>query len=102
MFEFLPIAPPDSILGLSDAFSRDPRSNKINLTVGVFKDEEGRTPILKTVKKAEEILLRSETTKGYMPIEGHPGYLKAVVDLVFGTSIDTARVAAAHPEQQMP
>ena len=95
MFEFLPIAPPDSILGLSDAFSRDPRSNKINLTVGVFKDEEGRTPILKTVKKAEEILLRSETTKGYMPIEGHPGYLKAVVDLVFGTSIDTARVAAA-------
>ncbi len=95
MFEFLPIAPPDSILGLSDAFTRDPRANKINLTVGVFKDEQGRTPILDTVKKAEEILLRSETTKSYMPIEGHPGYLKAVVDLVFGTSIDTHRVAAA-------
>ena len=95
MFEFLPIAPPDSILGLSDAFTNDPRPNKINLTVGVFKDESGRTPILATVKKAEEILLRSETTKSYMPIEGHPGYLKAVLDLVFGTSIDVARVAAA-------
>ena len=95
MFEFLPVAPPDSILGLSDAFSIDPRSSKINLTVGVFKDEQGRTPILATVKKAEEILLRSETTKSYMPIEGHPAYLKSVVDLVFGKSIDKSRVAAA-------
>ena len=95
MFEFLPIAPPDSILGLSEAYSSDPRSNKINLTVGVFKDEQGRTPKLATVKKAEEILLRSETTKSYMPIEGHPAYLKSVVDLVFGKSIDFARVAAA-------
>ena len=95
MFEFLPIAPPDSILGLSDAFTADPRASKINLTVGVFKDEQGRTPILNTVKKAEEILLRTETTKSYMPIEGHPAYLKAVVGLVFGNTIDTARVAAA-------
>ncbi len=95
MFEFLPIAPPDSILGLSDAFTNDPRPNKINLTVGVFKDDSGRTPILATVKKAEEILLRSETTKSYMPIEGHPGYLKAVVDLVFGKNIEHARVASA-------
>ena len=95
MFEFLPVAPPDSILGLSDAFAKDPRPHKINLTVGVYKDEQGRTPILATVKKAEELLLRTETSKGYMPIEGHPEYLKAVVDLVFGTSIDKARVAAA-------
>ena len=95
MFEFLPIAPPDSILGLSDAFTSDPRTNKINLTVGVYKDEQGRTPILATVKKAEEILLRTETSKGYMPIEGHPGYLKAVVELVFDKRFDTARVAAA-------
>lgn len=95
MFEFLPVAPPDSILGLSDAFAKDPRPDKINLTVGVYKDEQGRTPILATVKKAEELLLRTETSKGYMPIEGHPEYLKAVVDLVFGTSIDKARVAAA-------
>ena len=95
MFEFLPTAPPDSILGLSDAFAKDSRANKINLTVGVYKDEQGRTPISATVKKAEEILLRTETSKGYMPIEGHLGYLKAVVDLVFGKSIDTERVAAA-------
>ena len=95
MFEHLPIAPPDSILGLSDAFARDSRTNKINLTVGVYKDEQGRTPILATVKKAEEILFKTEASKSYMPIEGHPEYLTAVVDLIYGKSIDISRVAAA-------
>ena len=95
MFEFLPIAPPDSILGLSDAFAKDPRPGKINLTVGVYKTEEGSTPILATVKKAEVKLLNTENTKGYMPIEGHLEYLKAVVGLVFSDQLDHGRVAAA-------
>ncbi|MEQ1824891.1 MAG: amino acid aminotransferase [Pirellula sp.] len=95
MFEHLPVAPPDSILGLSEAYARDSRPNKINLTVGVYKDEQGRTPILATVKKAEDILLKTETTKTYMPIEGHPDFLKAVVDLIYADKIDTKRVAAA-------
>ncbi len=95
MFEFLPIAPPDSILGLSDAFAKDPRPGKINLTVGVYKTEEGSTPILATVKKAEVKLLSTENTKGYMPIEGHLEYLKAVVGLVFSDQLDHGRVAAA-------
>ena len=96
MFEHLPVAPPDSILGLSEAFSKDPRANKINLTVGVYKDEQGRTPILDTVKKAEASLLKSEMSKGYMPIEGHPEYLKAVTELIYGGSgIDLGRVAIA-------
>ena len=95
MFEHLPVAPPDSILGLSEAFSKDSRANKINLTVGVYKDEQGRTPILDTVKKAEASLLKNEMSKGYMPIEGHPEYLKAVTELVYGGSgIDLGRVAA--------
>jgi aspartate/tyrosine/aromatic aminotransferase len=96
MFEHLPVAPPDSILGLSEAFSKDSRANKINLTVGVYKDEQGRTPILDTVKKAEASLLKNEMSKGYMPIEGHSEYLKAVTELVYGgCGIDLGRVAIA-------
>jgi aspartate aminotransferase len=95
MFENLPIAPPDPILGLSESFSKDPRSDKINLTVGVYKTEDGSTPILKSVKKAEIQILNTQNTKSYMPIEGHPGFLKWVVPLVFGDSVDHARVAAA-------
>ena len=53
MLESLPLAPPDAILGLMEAFKRDPNPNKINLSVGVYKDEAGNTPILQCVKEAE-------------------------------------------------
>ncbi len=96
MFENLPTAPPDSILGLSEAFDRDPRPTKINLTVGVFKDESGRTPILDSVKKAEQLLLTNEKTKSYLPIEGSKDFLQPVLKLVLGDQFDLGRVAAAH------
>lgn len=95
MFEHLPVAPPDSILGLGEAFTKDPRANKINLTVGVYKDEAGSTPILATVKKAEKALLEGEKSKGYMPIEGHPEYIRAAAELVFGKGFEIGRVAGA-------
>ena len=60
MFEKITAAPPDSILGLSEAFKSDPNPNKINLGVGVYKDAHGNTPILATAKKAEQMLLASE------------------------------------------
>jgi aspartate/tyrosine/aromatic aminotransferase len=84
MFDSLPQAPPDAILGLADAFKRDPRARKINLSVGVYKDEQGNTPILDCVKEAERRLLASEKTKGYLSIEGHPDYDRRVPELLFG------------------
>src|SRR6185436_11992845 len=84
MFDSLPLAPPDAILGLSDAFKRDPNPNKINLSAGVYKDEQGNTPILACVKEAERRLLSSEKSKGYLTIEGHPEYACRVLELVFG------------------
>src|SRR5262249_7273711 len=82
--ESLPIAPPDAILGLMDAFKRDPNPNKINLSVGVYKDEAGNTPILQCVKEAERRLLASENSKGYLSIEGHAEYDRLVPELLFG------------------
>ena len=84
MFDTLPLAPPDSILGLTDAFRNDPNPRKINLSVGVYKDEHGNTPILACVKEAERRLLASEQHKGYLPIEGHPEYDARVQELLFG------------------
>jgi aspartate/tyrosine/aromatic aminotransferase len=74
MFEHIQAAPADPILGLNDAYKKDPNPNKINLGVGVFKDEQGNTPILKAVKQAEECLLAEEKTKSYLSIEGAPAY----------------------------
>jgi aspartate aminotransferase len=96
MFEHIPVAPPDSILGLNEVFEKDSRPEKINLTVGVFKDEQGRTPILESVRIAERRIIEHQKTKSYLPIEGGADFNRAVIDLVFGDAIDPARVAAAH------
>ncbi|WP_421847160.1 amino acid aminotransferase [Marinomonas sp.] len=84
MFEHIQAAPADPILGLNDAYKNDQNPNKINLGVGVYKDEQGNTPILKSVKQAEERLLAQEITKSYLSIEGAPAYRSAVQALLFG------------------
>jgi len=84
MFESLDMAPPDAILGLADAFQRDPNPQKINLSVGVYKDAQGRTPILRCVKEAESRLLQRETHKSYLAIEGMAEYGRFVGELLFG------------------
>ncbi|VEA56615.1 aspartate aminotransferase [Salmonella enterica subsp. enterica] len=61
MFENITAAPADPILGLADLFRADDRPGKINLGIGVYKDETGKTPVLTSVKKAEQYLLENET-----------------------------------------
>ena len=82
MFDSVPLAPPDAILGISEAFRNDPRSAKINLSVGVYKDAGGRTPIMRCVKRAEERLLREEQTKDYIAIQGAEAYTAHVQRLL--------------------
>jgi len=84
MFESIDVAPPDAILGLNDAFRCDSNPNKINLTVGVYKDESGQTPILECVKKTELQMVADESTKSYLGIDGFPEYKTAVLELLFG------------------
>ena len=66
MFEVLPQLPADPILGLSAAFKADTNPHKIDLGVGVYKDEQGHTPILDSVAKAQTILLGKENSKSYI------------------------------------
>ena len=100
MFEHFSLAPPDSILGLNAAFDKDPRDGKLNLTVGVFKDDAGRTPILESVKLAEAKIFQDQKTKGYLPIEGGKDYIEQVNRLVLGPEFDMSRVATAHTQAE--
>ena len=84
MFDKLEMAPPDPILGLQEAFNRDPNPAKVNLSVGVYKDASGQTPVLRAVKRAEERILRQEITKDYLGIAGSSEYAAAVQRLLFG------------------
>jgi aspartate/tyrosine/aromatic aminotransferase len=77
-------AAPDPILGLTDAFKADTRSGKVNLSVGVYIDDSGVTPVIPSVLEAERRLLAKAGSKGYLPIDGRPGYKAAVRDLIFG------------------
>ena len=96
MLETLTKAAPDPIIGLTEAFGKDPNPDKINLGVGVYKDENGNTPIFATVRETQEDLLQAEKTKTYTPIEGTVEFARAVQGLLFGEDheiIHTSRAA---------
>ena len=63
MFESIQKAPADPIMGITESFNKDSNPDKINLSMGVFKDESGNTPLLAAVKEAEARILKGETTK---------------------------------------
>lgn len=78
MFENITAAPADPILGLADLFRADDRPGKINLGIGVYKDETGKTPVLTSVKKAEQYLLENETAKNISALTGFRNLLAAL------------------------
>ncbi|MBD3584681.1 aspartate/tyrosine/aromatic aminotransferase [Salinimonas sp. HHU 13199] len=84
MFEVLPYLEPDPILGLSAAYKEDSNAAKIDLGVGVYKDEQGNTPIMTSVAKAQNILLERENTKSYITPQGHQGFIDNMLTLLLG------------------
>ncbi|MCI4677190.1 aspartate/tyrosine/aromatic aminotransferase [Rhodoblastus acidophilus] len=86
--------PRDPILGLTEAFLADASPDRVNLGVGVYQDETGKTPLLACVKKAEEALLAKGAPHSYVPIDGLAAYDSAVARMVFADTADLAKVAA--------
>lgn len=98
LFESVELAPRDPILGLNEQYNADTRTNKVNLGVGVYFDDEGRIPLLKAVRKAEAARVEAQAARGYLPIEGIAAYNKAAQVLLFGKDsplIDSGRVLTA-------
>jgi len=92
MFETLTKAPADKILALMGEFAADPRKEKIDLGVGVYKDEAGVTAIMTSVTKAEQRILANAKTKTYVGISGNKGFNAAVRELVLADTVDAKRV----------
>lgn len=76
--------PPDPLLALIGQYAADPRPNKIDLGVGVYKDADGRTPVFAAIKAAEQLLLDTQQTKSYVGPEGDIGYFQHLIPLLFG------------------
>ncbi|MBB3609891.1 amino acid aminotransferase [Rhizobium sp. BK602] len=94
MFETLTVAPPDKILSLSVLYRNDARPTKMDLGVGVYKDSQGATVIMRAVREAEKRLYESQTTKTYVGMAGDEGFNKAMLKLVFGDDTDLSRMFA--------
>ncbi len=87
MFDQLSSLPPDPILGLMAAYRVDNNPNKIDLGVGVYKDETGTTPVMKAVKAAESRLLSTQDSKAYVGPVGLDTFNESIAELVFGTEL---------------
>src|SRR5690606_34137115 len=94
MLTILKEQPADKILQLIAMFRDDPRGNKIDLGIGVYRDAEGRTPVMRAVKQAERMVWETQTTKAYTGLAGDPAFGAAMQRLVLGDAAPAERVAA--------
>ncbi|RWM27759.1 amino acid aminotransferase [Mesorhizobium sp.] len=95
MFENLQPAPADKILALIGLYRADTRPGKVDLGVGVYKDRDGKTPVMRAVREAEKRLLASQDTKTYLGLAGDTGFNAAMIKLAFGEKADFSRIRAA-------
>jgi len=86
MFSALTPKPADPLLAIIGLYAADTRSNKIDLGVGVYRDPEGKTPVLRAVKQAEQKVLEGQTSKSYLGLAGDVGFVERLQELAFGAS----------------
>jgi len=96
MLEQLQQQPPDKILDLMQTFKEDTRANKLDLGIGVYKNENGQTPIINAVKKAEKILWEQETTKSYTKLTGDSDFQSVMKELIFSDCVSEDTISTAH------
>lgn len=94
MFDRLQNQPQDKILQLIAMFRDDSRATKVDLGVGVYKDANGLTPVMRAVKSAERALWEAETTKTYTALAGEPAYNAALTKMILADAVAADRVAS--------
>jgi aromatic-amino-acid transaminase len=92
MLEALAPQPADALLGLIKLYNADPRPEKIDLGVGVYRTASGATPVFKAIKAAEAKLIETQDSKSYLGPEGDMGFVRALMPYIFGSGFDAARI----------
>ncbi|QKU57535.1 aromatic amino acid transaminase [Vibrio cholerae] len=94
MFTHLPAPVLDPILSLSVAFRNDPRPQKVDLGIGVYKNSLGETPIMRAVALAQDKVVASQKTKSYVGLAGCEEFNQSMMQLVLGSTLDVERTIA--------
>jgi len=84
VFEKLELLAPDAIIGIMALFREDQAPNKVDLSVGVYQDDTGNTPVMECVKRAERQIVDAQTTKTYVGIAGNMDFNRGMEKLLFG------------------
>lgn len=92
------MAPPDPILGVTDAFKRDTNPNKINLGVGAYRDDNGKPYVLECVRRAEKLIAAENLDKEYTLISGVPEFCEASIRLLLGDDSPVVKNKQVHFE----
>jgi aspartate/tyrosine/aromatic aminotransferase len=92
LFESLERLPPDAIIGLIGEYQKDPRDTKVDLGIGIYRNDRGETPVLDVVKQAERRLLESQTSKSYIGSAGQVDFNEAMRDMTLAGSVSNDRV----------
>ncbi len=95
MLETLTAPAPDKIIALIGIYAADGRTGKVDLGIGVYKDAQGRTPIMRAVKAAERRLVEEQETKAYLGVTGDRSFVAGLRDVIFADALDTARIGGA-------
>ncbi len=95
MFQSLTAPPADPILNVMTLYRQDTRREKVDLGLGVYKDPQGNTPVMRAVKAAEARLVATQETKSYTTLSGDPAYRAAMAGLVLGDAVPAARIAGS-------
>lgn len=86
LFSALAPIPPDPILGTAQLFAADPSPHKVDLGIGIYKNENGEAAVLSSVKAAEQWLVQNQTSKAYLSSAGNPAFNRATAELLLGVS----------------
>lgn len=95
MFHTLQTQPADKILALMKMYKEDPREQKIDLGVGVYKDADGNTPVMRAIKAAEQKLWTTQDSKSYVGLVGDPAFSDAMISLLLAYALPRNAIAAA-------
>ncbi|MEM8570599.1 MAG: amino acid aminotransferase [Pseudomonadota bacterium] len=95
MFESLKAPAPDKIIQLIGMYAEDPRTEKVDLGVGVYKDPDGKTPVMRAVKAAERLLVETQDSKSYLSVLGDKSFVSGMADLVLGDAVAAERLVGA-------
>ena len=87
LFESLDELASDPILGITENYLKDPREKKVNLGVGVYRDQKGHLSLMSAVSQAEALIAKEKKAKNYLPISGNKNYLSCLESLIFGDKL---------------